>query len=239
MKRILFLSVMLVLACLCISACSCQSEESVTVTFENYTGEKIPAKTVLVGERIDEPDISKERAGYVFIGWFNGDKLWDFRADTVTQDIILTARWEKYLSFAEATDGSGGLWVTGCLFDAVNVVIPSEYNGRAVTGIYQGFADRTAIQSVIIPNTVTYISENAFAGCTGLKEIHIPKSVTKFSAWVLFIHGDAKLIFEGDCPELIAGQEKLTGTPTIYYHPGTNGWDSCVWKDDYPLKPID
>ena len=179
MKRILFLSVMLVLACLCISACSCQSEESVTVTFENYTGEKIPAKTVLVGERIDEPDISKERAGYVFIGWFNGDKLWDFRADTVTQDIILTARWEKYLSFAEATDGSGGLWVTGCLFDAVNVVIPSEYNGRAVTGIYQGFADRTSIQSVIIPNTVTYISENAFAGCTGLKEIHIPKSVTK------------------------------------------------------------
>ncbi len=101
------------------------------------------------------------------------------------------------------------------------------------------FYENPALEKIIFEEGRESMEGYAFFDITSGPEIVIPKSVTKFSAWVLFIHGDAKLFFEGDCPELIAGQEKLTGTTTIYYHPGTNEWDSCVWKDDYPLKPID
>ena len=91
------------------------------------------------------PNNSMERAGYRFLGWYDGLKKWNFEKDTVTKDITLTAKWEKYLSFMPSNDGSDGLWVVGCGFDVENVVIPREYSRKQITGINMGFADRKNI----------------------------------------------------------------------------------------------
>jgi hypothetical protein len=101
------------------------------------------------------------------------------------------------------------------------------------------FYENPALEKIIFEEGRESMEGYAFFDITSGPEIVIPKSVSKFSAWVLFIHGDAKLIFEGDCPEIIQGQENLTGTPTIYYDPSTNGWDTCVWKDRVPMLPIE
>lgn len=180
MKKIFLLGALLVFACLFVASCSCQSEEHITVSFESHTDEKISSQTVLLGEKIEEPQLAK-RAGYRFLGWYDGAKKWDFEKDTPYKDTTLSAKWESYLSYVEATDGSG-LWVVGCLFDVENVVIPREYNGRAVSGIHWGFADRTKLKSVYIPTTVTYISETAFKGCTGLTMIYA-EAAEKPSGW--------------------------------------------------------
>ena len=79
-----------------------------------------------------------------------------------------------------------------------DIVIPSEFstspglvissNGTnrvqpnttyTVIGIdYRAFAGCTGLNSVTIPNSVTYIGYAAFAGCTGLTSVTIPNSVT-------------------------------------------------------------
>lgn len=60
------------------------------------------------------------------------------------------------------------------------VVIPSEYEGHAVTRIGEGaFQGIFGLKSVTIPDSILAISSQAFSGCTGLTSIAIPKNVTE------------------------------------------------------------
>ena len=56
--------------------------------------------------------------------------------------------------------------------------IPSEIEGRPVTGIYSAFFDCVSLTEVIIPDSVTSIGRSAFENCTALTDISIPDSVT-------------------------------------------------------------
>ena len=151
-----------------------------TVRFESYNDQKISSQTVKEGKLLSEPE-KLQMDGHTFLGWFDGEKRWNFATDKVGKDMTLTAKWKWHLAFAEAKDGSDGVWVTGCDYDVENVVIPKEYNGKKVTGIEWAFAARTKIKSVVIPDTVTFIGSNSFNRCDGLTEITIPKSVEKIS----------------------------------------------------------
>jgi len=58
------------------------------------------------------------------------------------------------------------------------VVIPTIYNGLPVTRILGDKFANTAITSIIIPSSVTYIQDSAFSDCTSLTSVTIPSSVT-------------------------------------------------------------
>ena len=58
------------------------------------------------------------------------------------------------------------------------VVIPSKINGFTVETIDHGAFERSAVTSVTIPDSVTFIGEAAFANCSNLTNISIPNSVT-------------------------------------------------------------
>ena len=57
------------------------------------------------------------------------------------------------------------------------VEVPSTYRGKAVTEIGAG-ADNSALVSVVIPDSVTRIGDNAFYGCGILSSIKLPDTVT-------------------------------------------------------------
>ena len=48
-----------------------------------------------------------ERVGYTFLGWYNGETLWDFENNTVTSDITLKAKWERII-YTVTFDSNGG-----------------------------------------------------------------------------------------------------------------------------------
>ena len=148
-----------------------------TVKFKSYVDTEVPAQKVKANGLATDPSTSLERAGYTLEGWYKDDKKWDFAKDKVTENITLTAKWNRYLSFAEAEDNSGGIWVTGCTFDVENVIIPDTYNGKKVTGIHWGFTTRKNVKTIVIPDTVTYISEYSFNNCDALESIYLPDSV--------------------------------------------------------------
>ncbi|MBR3795078.1 MAG: leucine-rich repeat protein [Clostridia bacterium] len=84
--------------------------------------------------------------------------------------------------------GSSGLIITDYFGDYTDVVIPSYIEDGPgyvypVTGIDDCvFWSNKTITSIIIPDTVTYIGEEAFAYCSALTSVFIPGSVTTLAA---------------------------------------------------------
>jgi hypothetical protein len=76
----------------------------------------------------------------------------------------------------EITDG--GVRITNYIGDSTEVVIPKIIAGAYVISIgREAFAHRSAITSVVIPDTVSVIEREAFAGCANLSSVTIPDSV--------------------------------------------------------------
>ena len=67
-----------------------------------------------------------------------------------------------------------------------NVVITNTYDGYPVTSIGDDAFESSGITSVIIPNSVTNIGEQAFAGCYSLTSVTIPDSVTSIGVGAFF-----------------------------------------------------
>ncbi len=98
------------------------------------------------------------------------------------------------------------------------------------------FYNMPSLEKIIFDEGREEIDGYAFIDTTTNVEIVIPKSVQKFSPSSFFVHGQAKFVFLGDCPEIIEKTD-FYGTPTIYYDPNMRGWDNCPWKDRYPCFP--
>ena len=87
-----------------------------------------------------------------------------------------TESWNEY-DYQILDDGTIEIiYYYGC--DEV-IIIPSEIDGRKVTGI-KGFnlSNKENIKSITIPDGVTSIGDSAFSDCRSLTDITIPDSVT-------------------------------------------------------------
>jgi len=211
MKRILLLALVLISVCLCFASCSCHNGEDVkyaTVKFDSHIdGVQISSQKIEIGSMASAPQVTLTRDGYSFLGWYDGDKKWDFTKNAVEKDITLSAKWDSYLSYTAVSEiestniknlvgasNQDGVIVTGCDFNVEEVVIPTTYNGKRVVGINWAFAGRTKIKSVVIPDGVVFISTNSFNRCDGLEQIVIPKSVMVIERGAFFLCSSLKTI---------------------------------------------
>ena len=97
MKK-LRIGVLLVLACLFVTACSCSksTEKKYTITFDSNGGSAVDSQTVKEGGKVAEPT-DPTRDGYTFDGWYlslTDKEKYDF--DTkVEKSFTLYAKWSK------------------------------------------------------------------------------------------------------------------------------------------------
>lgn len=81
--------------------------------------------------------------------------------------------------------------------------------------------------SYTVPDGVTTILSQAFTGCTGLTSVTIPASVASIGAFA-FQSCDSlvSVHFLGNAPSPDMGVFLGVNNATVYYRPGTSGWDS-------------
>lgn len=152
-------------------------ENRFSVTFDAAGGSPAPEEqTVCRGRLVTEPDIPK-KDGYVFAGWVSDGKVWNFREDTVSADLALTAQWEES---DKHTHAWGTEWVTDsyghwheCICGETKDGEEHRYGGETVTVAptcaLSGKATVTcgcgATAEKILPATGRHVYENGV--CTG------------------------------------------------------------------------
>lgn len=147
-----------------------------TVAFNAGYGDEIASQKVLAGQKAYAPKL-QERENYTFEGWYFGDEKWSFCGFTVTENVVLTAKWRenhtKGLLFERVENG----WAVvgaGSASDE-KLVIPSEIDGLPVVEIKSGaFRNCSFFSSLCLPAKLKTVEAGVFAGCASLKEITFP-----------------------------------------------------------------
>ena len=91
--------------------------------------------------------------------------------------IVLGAVIKKESSLNFKSDGAGGYVLShvGKNYPGPDLVIPSTYEGKPVTGISsRAFSKNKNITAITISPSVTRIDEGAFSGCSSLESITLP-----------------------------------------------------------------
>ena len=84
------------------------SKEQFTITFDLAGGEGDIVENVIVddGEVITSPKNKPTKEYAVFLGWYTGDKKFDFKDTPITEDIVLTANWYDYYDVIKRFENS-------------------------------------------------------------------------------------------------------------------------------------
>ena len=67
-----------------------------------------------------------------------------------------------------------------------NIKFGSDYGSNPLTYAHHLYLNGQEIKNLVIPNSVTDISDRAFYGCTGLTSVTIPNSVTSISKYAFY-----------------------------------------------------
>ena len=78
-----------------------------TVEFDSNGGTPVTSQHIIEGSKVAEPTPPTKKNAK-FLGWYSGDAIWMFGANTVTANTTLTARWEEIPTFTVTFNSSGG-----------------------------------------------------------------------------------------------------------------------------------
>lgn len=133
MKRMIHLFICLAIIVL-LSGCDILLGLYATVDFDSNGGTRVKPTYVSFGDLANEPR-DPERNGYIFIGWYLGDKKWNFSNDVVEEDITLKARWKPNIPANYDTNAAWqllrGTWTNGTY--TVTFGYRTGYNTKIVT----------------------------------------------------------------------------------------------------------
>ena len=78
-----------------------------TVEFNSNGGSGVESQYVIEGNKVTEPT-PPTRKNFKFLGWFDGDVIWNFNANTINSNKMLTAKWEEMPTLTVVFDSNGG-----------------------------------------------------------------------------------------------------------------------------------
>ena len=152
------------------------------ITYSNTNGDGAYAlnssavQTVTYGSKYTLVPAQK-RIGNTFLGWYNGETLFQSGSWNRLSDVSLTAKWQEDPALAPFiyTSTATTCEITGVKDKTVTTLVVPDY----VTSIRAGaFSGCSSLKSITIPNSVTSIGDEVFYNCTGLTSVTIPESVT-------------------------------------------------------------
>ena len=162
-----------------------------TVTFDSNGGSGDTSKSVEHGATVTAPMAS--RPNYSLVGWYNGETKWDFKNDTVTENITLVAKWEgfeKKITF----DANGG---TVCeesrkvkYGDEIGILPTPTYENHTFLGWFD--SDDLNMEERI---TKSYVVTSAIRLVAGWKS-NVAFTVT-FDAKKGTVDEESRTVFEG------------------------------------------
>ena len=96
---------------------------------------------------------------------------------TVAGNETYTAVYNDLFNYTLLGNGTYAIALKSTTAVDGTIAIPAAYKGVAVTAIAEnGFANRTDLTSIVIPENITVIGKNAFAGCTALESLTFAKT---------------------------------------------------------------
>ena len=141
--------------------------QSFTVQFNSNGGTSVDSQNVLKGDKVAKPS-DPTNDGYRFIGWYYQGEEWSFIGYSVTEDMTLTAKWEKELVNDTSIQINNGVNENGTITVKVdnNVSTYSFINNVTVTNgsKYNVYTDilgeneiKTKTSSISIGNNTFYV----------------------------------------------------------------------------------
>ncbi|MFI3229448.1 MAG: leucine-rich repeat protein [Bacillota bacterium] len=183
-----------------------EAQKIVTVEFNAFYNLTSETQEVVAGECLELPIPVQE--GYEFLGWFTGSSANDKQFtsyDPIFEDMKLYAKWQEIteyyytdglnFSFSEQTNTYSVEFENSVYSDyretITEIVIPSSYddgeNGRypVTTIATYAFQYFTNLETIVLPDTITYIGQWAFSYCEKLESITLPDNamVVSFDAF--------------------------------------------------------
>ncbi len=139
-------------------------------------------------------------------------------------------------------DESGySLYRVGAGYKGGDVVIPSEYKGLPVVEIgYGAFKSEKKLTSVVIPNSVTLISDDAFENQTSLTSINVGKNVVTIGVSAFEGCTSLKTVVIGDATENISAHafDRCTSLESITLGKNVKKIGGSAFEECTSLKTI-
>ncbi len=100
-----------------------------SVIFNTDGGTPVTSQLIYRDFKVSVPSKTTKQ-GFDFAGWFYGDEPWNFDVNTVTADIILTARWTTAPTYTVTFDTNGGTYVEPQYIVRDSTAFPPAYTTK-------------------------------------------------------------------------------------------------------------
>lgn len=198
------------------------SINSYTITFDSNGGNAIAPINAEFGANINEP-AAPINGEYNFIGWFIDSALTQrYTFNTMgSGDITLYADWDitppSYLTYIPQEHG-GTIYSYAVSFNksygspVSTVNIPKYYNSLKVDVLLE-FDNLVSLTTINIPDSIRYISQDAFYKCSNLTTINVNSNNQYFAVYngILYNNNLTELVC---CPEGLTECAGLSSTTT-------------------------
>jgi len=140
--------------------------------------------TIVLRSGLERQVGSSSARGYpaTMLTHFKGDRAMRLLAFTLVTGLSASA-----LAQFEHTTNNGTITITGYHGTGGTLVIPDRINDRQVTAIADAaFQNKTNLNYMVIPETVTRIGSRAFSGCSWLFGVEMPSGVQNIADYAFY-----------------------------------------------------